>query len=66
MSHALLNPLFETVNGIITGGGDVISIHDLAASLREEYNWPCSPNPLALARLLSFTGERTFLLFQEN
>jgi hypothetical protein len=45
--------LFLTVMRIITDDGGVMSFFDLAANLKNEYGWPCSPSPSALAKLLA-------------
>lgn len=55
--HELLADFWELTATTIRGGGGIISLQDLAESLRTEYGWPGIPNPAALAELLAVVEE---------
>ena len=55
--RALLNDFWESVYRITCEGGGIISLQDLSLKLQEQYNWPDSPGPAALAELLSVGEE---------
>lgn len=55
--RVLLTDFRELVVKIIRDGGGIITLRELAATLRNEYHWPDLPNPEALAELLAVAEE---------
>ena len=55
----LLGAFWELAARMIREMGGIVSLQDLAESLRAEYGWPGLPNPAALAELLAVAEDKT-------
>jgi len=52
-----LKPFWKTLDHAITKGGGLIDLQELSEVLKDQFNWPTSPHPVAFGKFLSVRGD---------